>query len=115
MLRAEFGDGTDPGTIEGTVDEFEVGGEKMPWSVSLGTAGIGADGSIAADGANAAGTVWTIEGAAGGVPNTPPTWQGQLHDMNAQRVPSAATGGFETAYGGIGRMIGAFGATLQEQ
>ncbi len=115
LLRADFGDGTDPGTIEGTLDEFHVGEEKMPWSVSLGTAGIGADGSIAADGANAAGTVWSIEGTAGGVPNTPPTWQGQLHDVNARQVPSAATGVFEAAYGDIGRMIGAFGATLQEE
>ena len=115
VLRAEFEDGTDPGTIEGTLDEFHVGGEKMPWSVSLGTAGIGADGTIAADGANAAGTVWSIEGTAGGVPDTPPTWRGRLHDVNAQRVPSAATGGFEAAYGDIGRMIGAFGATLREE
>ena len=115
ILRAAFGDGTDPGTIEGTVDEFHVGGEKMPWSVTLGTAGIGADGSIAADGASAAGTVWSIEGTAGGVPGKPPTWQGQLHDVNPQRVPSVATGGFEAAYGEIGRMIGAFGASLQEQ
>ena len=115
-LRADFGDGTAPGTVGGTLDGFRVGGETVPWSVSLGTAGIGADGSIAADGADAAGTVWSIEGTAGAVPiDTPPTWQGQLHDVNERQVPSAATGSFEAAYGGIGRMIGAFGATLQEQ
>ena len=115
VLRADFGDGTDAGTVEGTVDEFHVRGEKMPWSVSLGIAGISADGAISADGSNAAGTVWSIEGTAGGVPDTPPAWQGQLHDVNARRVPSAATGSFEAAYGDIGRMIGAFGATLDEQ
>ena len=44
VLKAEFGDGSALGTIDGAVDEFLVGGEKMPWAVSLGTAAIGADG-----------------------------------------------------------------------
>ncbi|MCY4501581.1 MAG: hypothetical protein OXE57_08480 [Alphaproteobacteria bacterium] len=42
------------------------------------------------------------------------TWGGQLHEVDAQKVPSVATGAFEASYGGIGRMIGAFGATLDE-
>ena len=113
VLRVEFGDGTDPGTVGGTVDEFVVDGEKVPWSVILGTAGVGADGSVTAGGVYAARTEWSIEGTAGKAPQTPPTWQGQLHEVNAQKVPGAATGGFEAAYGEIGRMIGAFGATLQ--
>lgn len=114
ILHADFGDGTDVGTISGTVDEILVGGEKMPWRVALETAGIGAQGSISAVGDDTAGTVWSIEGAAGAVPGTPPTWQGQLHEVNAQQVPSATTGVFDAVYGEIGRMIGAFGATLQE-
>ena len=114
VLKAEFGDGTALGTIDGAVDEFLVGGEKMPWTVSLGTAAIGADGSIVADGTNTAETVWSIQGAAGAASGTAPTWGGQLHEVDAQQVPSVATGTFEAAYGGIGRMIGAFGATLDE-
>ena len=113
VLEAEFGDGTDPGRIRGTVEGFTVGGDEMPWSVSLGRAGIGADGSISASGADTAHTVWSIQGATGAVPGVPPTWEGQLHEVNAQKVPSAATGTFEAGYGDIGRMIGAFGATLQ--
>ncbi|MDE0174796.1 MAG: hypothetical protein OYH76_21980 [Defluviicoccus sp.] len=115
VLRAEFGDATDPGTMEGMVDGFMVDGERMPWSVTLGRSGIGADGALSAGGANTARTVWSIEGVAGSVPGTPPTWRGQLHDVNAQQVPSAATGAFEAAYGDIGRMVGAFGVTLQQQ
>ncbi len=114
VLRADFGDVTALGTISGTVVEFLVGGEKMPWVVSLGTAGIGADGSISADGTNTAETVWTIQDAAGAVSSPALTWGGQLHEVDAQKVPSVATGAFEASYGGIGRMIGAFGATLDE-
>jgi len=114
VLTAEFGDGTALGTIAGTLDEFLVGGEKMPWSVSLGTAGIGADGSISAVGTNTAETVWTIQDAAGAASSPALTWGGQLHEVDAQKVPSVATGAFEASYGVIGRMIGAFGATLDE-
>ena len=115
VLKAEFGDTADRGTVDGVLDEFQVGGEKLPWRVTLGRAGIGADGSLSAGGANPARTVWSIEGVAGSAPGTPPTWRGQLPDVNAQQVPSAATGAFEAAYGDIGRMVGAFGATLQQQ
>ena len=114
VLKADFGDGTALGTIAGTVDEFLVGGEKMPWSVSLGTAGIGADGSLSADGTNTAETVWSIQGAAVTASGPALTWGGQLHEVDAQKVPSVATGAFEASYGSIGRMIGAFGATLDE-
>ena len=114
VLKADFGDGTALGTITGRVDEFLVGGEKLPWVVSLGTAGIGADGSISADDTNTAETVWSIQGAAGAASSPALTWGGQLHEVDAQKVPSVATGAFEASYGGIGRMIGAFGATLDE-
>ena len=114
VLKAEFGDGSALGTIDGAVDEFLVGGEKMPWAVSLGTAAIGADGSIAADGTSTAETVWSIQGSAGAASVPALTWGGQLHEVDAQQVPSVATGTFEAAYGVIGRMIGAFGATLDE-
>lgn len=114
VLRAEFGDGTDRGTIGGTVDEFMVGGEKKAWRVSLGSAAIGADGSISGDGTAKALTVWSIQGAAGAGGVTPLTWEGRFHEVNAQKVPGVVTGTFEAGYGGIGRMIGAFGAGLDE-
>ena len=43
----------------------------------------------------------------------PPTWSGQLHDVDEDRVPVTATGAFEAVFGEAGRMIGAFGTTLQ--
>ena len=107
-LEVDFGDATAPGTVSGTVDRFMVDGDAMAWSVELQSARIGADGAIAADG----GTVWSIDGRAGGTPGSP-IWSGRLHDVGEDQVPNAATGMFESVFGDIGRMIGAFGATRQ--
>ena len=115
-LTARFGDGVDLGTVTGTVDGFTVDGEAMPWTVTLGAAGIGADGSIAATEADAARTVWSIGDEPGAAPGgAPPTWKGRFHEAGEDRVPMAATGTFEAGRGDNARMIGAFGATLQEQ
>ena len=115
-LTARFGDGIDFGTVTGTIDGFTVNGEAMPWTVDLGAAGIGADGSIAATEADAARTVWSIGDEPGAAPGgPPPTWEGQFHEASEDRVPMAATGTFEAGRGDNARMIGAFGATLQEQ
>lgn len=108
-LEVDFGNDVVPGTVEGTVSDFRVDGRptSSSWSVTLGEARIGADGGIAAGG-----TAWSIDGTAGPVPSSPqPEWRGQLHDVNAEGVPGAATGVFEAAYGEVGRMVGAFGAT----
>ena len=111
-LEVDFGDSTSPGTVEGTVSNFMVDGRGMPWSVTLGSARIDADGAIAAGGTDAARTVWSIDGTAGPVPSSgPPVWRGQLHDADDEGVPGAATGVFEAAYGEVGHMIGAFGTT----
>lgn len=107
-LRVDFGDATAAGTVEGTVSGFRVEGVSIPfWSVALGTAGIGADGSIGAGGGNTASTVWSIDGNAAA--SSPSAWSGQFHDVGGEGVPAAATGAFEASYDGIGRMTGAFG------
>ena len=110
-LTAAFGDGVDPGTVEGIVDGFQVDGESMPWSVALGAAAIRTDGSIGADSVNTALTVWTVEGMEGPANAHVPTWRGQFHEAAEDRVPTAATGTFEAAFGDSHRMIGAFGTT----
>ena len=113
-LEVDFGDGSALGTVTGTVDEFIVNGDDVQWSVELQSAAIGADGAIEAGGTETARTVWSIDdepGAATGSP--PPTWSGQLHDVDDEQVPNAATGTFEAAYGEVGHMVGAFGTTRE--
>ena len=112
-LEVDFGDGTDLGTVTGNVGDFTANGETNTWSVALGSARIGADGSIAAVGNHAALAVWSISGSAGTTPGTPPTWSGQLHDAGEHSVPAVATGAFEAVYDEVGRMIGVFGTTRQ--
>ena len=109
-LEVDFGNAVDLGTVVGNVGDFTVNGETNTWSVALGSARIGADGSIAAGGNHTALTVWSISGSAGTTPGTPPTWSGQLHEVGEHSVPAVATGAFEAVYDEIGRMIGAFGA-----
>lgn len=112
-LEVDFGDAADLGTVVGDVEGFTVNGERNTWSVALGTARVGADGSIAAAGGHTALTVWSISGNEGMTPGTPPTWSGQLHDAGEHSVPAVATGAFEASYDEVGRMIGAFGTTRQ--
>ena len=56
--------------------------------------------------------MWSIDGEQGAAPGSP-TWGGQLHDVDETRLPHVATGTFESTYGGLGLMTGAFGATLE--
>ena len=110
-LEADFGDGTDPGTVEGNVDDFMVNGQAKDWSVELQAARIHADGEIASGGTDTALTWWTIGDTQA---QTPATWSGQLHDADDEGTPVVATGRFEAVHGNVGRMIGAFGATRQQ-
>ncbi len=110
-LEVDFGGSTEPGTVEGTVDEFTVDGEMKPWSVELQAAAIiGSDGAIRAGGGSTALTYWTVdeETAANAA-----IWSGQFHDVNEDWVPSVATGTFEAVHGDTRRMSGAFGTNLQ--
>ena len=109
-LEVDFGDDTDPGTVTGTVDGFVVNGEAMPWSVELQSAGIGANGAIGASNNDPARTVWSIDERDGGTAASA-TWSGRFHDVDENRVPRVATGAFESVYGDLGRMIGAFGTS----
>ncbi len=114
-LTAQFGDTADLGTVSGAIEGFTVDGDRMPWTVALGSAGIGADGAIAASGADAARTVWSIGGDPGAAPGgTPPIWRGQFHEAGTDRVPLAATGTFEASHGDSARMIGTFGTSRTE-
>ena len=110
-LEADFGDVTNPGTIEGTVDAFMVNGRAMDWSVDLQAARIGAQGAITSGGNATALTYWTVGDTKA---ETTGTWSGQFHDADDVRTtPVVATGRFEAFHGTIGRMIGAFGARQQ--
>ena len=107
-LAADFGDGTDLGTVSGTIDGFMVEGQARDWSVELQAAEIGTDGAITSGNTATALTYWTIGDTQA---QTTATWSGQFHDVDADRTPVVATGQFEAVHGTTGRMIGAFGAT----
>ena len=108
-LEVDFGDANDRGTVAGTVSGFMVDGGTMPWSVELRSAPIASTGAL-----DAAGTVWSIDGREGAATGSP-TWSGQLHDVDEDQVPRLATGTFESVFGDVGRMVGAFGAARSEQ
>ena len=112
-LEVDFGDDASLGTVDGNVEDFTVNGARNTWSVALGSARIGTNGSIAASGSDTALTVWSIDGNEGTTPGPPPTWSGQLHDVDEHSVPAVATGAFEASYDEVGRMIGVFGTTRQ--
>ena len=109
-LEADFGDRTNPGTVEGTIDGFVVNGRPQDWSVELQAAQIGMQGAITSGGTATALTYWTIDDTTA---QTTATWSGQFHDVDDDRTPVVATGQFEAVHGNIGRMIGAFGAQRQ--
>ncbi|MCY4563719.1 MAG: hypothetical protein OXE40_04475, partial [Gammaproteobacteria bacterium] len=106
-LEANFGDGTDPGTGEGTIDDFMVDGQAKDWSVELQAAQIGTHGAITSGSTATALTYWTIGETEA---QTTATWSGQFHEADADSTPVVATGQFEAVHGNIGRMIGVFGA-----
>ena len=116
VLTAKFGSEDDAG-MTGTINGFMANGSSMPWSVELqraawGDAGVFAsvpDDAGTADVDETTGTVWSING------NPAPmsgTWSGQAYDdpEDDTNVPSAVTGTFQSEFGSIGRMVGAFGA-----
>ena len=107
-LEADFGDGTDLGTVEGSVGGFMVNGQARDWSVELQSARIGAQGAIAPGGTDTALTYWTIGETKA---QTTATWSGQFHDTDDDRTPVVTTGRFEAVHGNVGRMVGAFGTT----
>ena len=108
-LTADFDDGTESGTIKGSITDFMSGEYSHDWKVDLNSTDItGATGAdFGADGTAA--TAWTIGGekaAAGG------EWQGDFYDTRKREdgAPSGVAGTFSAVYGSVGEMDGAFGA-----
>ena len=105
MLKATFAEAH---TISGTISNFTgADGETPDWTVEMKEAVITDGGVISRFGAND--TVWTIGEAAGAASGE---WSGNLHEEGDDGVPAVATGTFHSEYGTAGRMVGAFGATV---
>ena len=111
-LDAEFGDGTEAGTISGMINGFKTeAGDKDDWSVALRTSTELSD-SAASTGA----TAWKIgtvtSGETGG-------YSVRLYDTGKSGqdgVPYEAGGTFDAPFeGGVGEMVGAFGATRKKR
>lgn len=135
-LTAKFsGDGAG---VTGTINNFMAGDKSMPWSVALNnnTLASDADGADAATNLSADGagtitsapdyttatpdvddsktTVWSIDGNSAAASGT---WSGQMYDEaqtgaadDGSDVPTTVLGTFNSEFGSIGRMVGAFGA-----
>ena len=114
-LTANFGDDSDQGRVSGMIDNFMTeAGAKGDWSVRLNASGDDASDGLNDTGAFAGMTAWTI----GTVTSTETgRYSGNLYDSTGQDgVPHEAGGTFEAPFeGGVGRMIGAFGATRSKQ
>ena len=118
-LNAKFS-GTEPG-VSGTIDNFRLndGSEDPGWSVSLALGALGSSGgSITAPVASDSGpTVWTINGNAA---EPSGTWSGTMYDEavgdgdDGSNLPTTVTGTFYSEFSTIGRMVGAFGAELEQ-
>ena len=113
MLEADFDDGTERGSITGTIDMF-MGADGMPrdWKVALKRANFNdvdpGDGTAFVEAMGD--TTWTIDGSAAEAAGN---WTGHLLDQGKDDVPQVATGMFYTEYGTAGKMVGAFGANVQ--
>ena len=127
-LTAKFGAIAAPnnGGVSGVINNFMANGESVPWSVELQRAPWGtAQGAFATldtddvtttSDDESKGTVWSIDG------NPAPEsgrWGGTMYDEttgdadDGSNVPTTVTGTFQSEFGSIGRMVGAFGADKQ--
>ena len=110
-LMATFnGTGTaDDHMITGTINNF-MGSDGMArdWSVALKQATLTDTGVITP--VTTGGTTWTMGGTAGSASGQ---WSGNLY-QEVDNVPTVGTGTFQSEYGNIGRMVGAFGVNLEE-
>ena len=137
-LNATFGpnhddnpDGTTTGGITGTIDNFRLndGSTDPGWSVALHRANWGTTGAFATPTTDQTatatvnetlGTTWSINDNAS---SRTGTWSGQLYDESpatasdddGSNIPTTATGTFYSEFSAIGRMVGAFGADLQDE
>ena len=129
-LTAVFAADAVGGGVTGTLDNFMANDEAMPWSVTLlrrgwdgttlGLANVGINDPATEEIDEAAtSTVWSI-GDNASAPSG--SWMAQMYDEapgtveaggDGSDVPTSATGVFESHFGGIGTMVGAFGVTRE--
>ncbi len=118
-LTATFG-GSTGHSIKGTINGFMgADGEARDWSIALGENVLAADGTVTAtlddgstEGVNESmTTVWTIGGAAAPAAGS---WDGSLHGSDDGGTPTHAVGTFGAGYNNVGKMVGAFGAELDD-
>ena len=106
-LSADFDDGTDPGSITGTISEFTLNGtDSVPWSVSLEEAALDA----------AVFTGMTKVDFGGGLnPDMVGDWNGSFYDAaeESEDAPGAVAGKFDVETPGAS-LLGAFGASVTE-
>ncbi len=116
------------GGVSGTLDNFMANDEAMPWSVTLlrrgwdtttnGLANVGINDPATEEIDEAAtSTVWSIDDNASAPSGS---WMAQMYDEapgtvaeagDGSDVPTSATGVFQSHFGGVGTMVGAFGVT----
>ncbi len=115
-LEATF-TGENPG-VTGTIDNFMLndGTDDAGWSVALHRATWTTDTfmSTAADNDMADGTTWSINGNAASESGK---WSGMMYDEmsdDGSNVPTTVTGTFQSHFSAMGRMVGAFGADLDD-
>ena len=126
-LKATFG-GEDMG-VTGTIDNFMLndGTEDAGWSVTLHRATWddttnGMFATVDDDETNDVdesmmGTTWSINGNSAGRTGN---WSGQMYDEmtgdddDGSNVPTTVTGMFQSSFSAMGRMVGAFGADLDD-
>ncbi len=127
-LTAVFAADAVGGGVSGTLDNFMANDEAMPWSVTLlrrgwdgttlGLANVGINDPATAEIDEAAtSTVWSIDDNASAPSGS---WMAQMYDEapgtvaaggDGSDVPTSATGVFQSHFGGVGTMVGAFGVT----
>lgn len=110
-LTASF---TGTNTLEGMIGGFKDadGGDLAGWEVKLSKTNLDVDGTfvdpIPAGQAQAGWNIGDAKGEDG-------DWQAALYGGSATAYPDYAAGEFSAQHGPTGRMIGAFGASLQEE
>ena len=98
--------------IEGTIDNF-MGSDGMSrdWSVALKETSIEGNSNVFPATGHDSVTTWTMGGTAA---DDSGEWEGSVFSANDGGVPTVVTGVFRSEYENIGRMVGAFGANLEE-
>jgi hypothetical protein len=116
---ATNGNDMDGVSISGTISDFMTGDmSRDSWSVKLMADGGAAEGIQTLDNADlaAGGVTRTTEWKTGGAVDGMGTWSGMFYGGEDDEAPMAVTGEFDAAIadGAIGRLQGAFGASMMD-